>query len=231
MTRILALSLFALFALSAEARDLGERSVVFEPGTHSTQLQGSITGYETILYEVAAEAGQTLAIKLATSNLASYFNVYEPGTGPGEQALANAQITGPMVPEINQFEAQLKVSGTYGVSVYLMRSAARRNETSNFVLEISVIGDLPDVVQSDFADGLQGGPDFWKVTTVGGRLNLRLKPSAGAEIIGKLRPEAVLRNLGCRIWEGRRWCNVETLSEPPVNGWAAGNYLREAPQP
>jgi hypothetical protein len=202
--------------------------VRFAPGTYGTVIQDTITGYESVLYKVGAEAGQQLKVRLEPSNLASYFNVYAPGSGPGEEALAVSQLVGPMVPALNIFDGMLPVSGEYTISVYMMRSAARRNEVSNYSIAISVEGDTGDMVQSDFADGLQGGPDFFEVaTSAGGMLNLRQSPSAGAGLVARLNNGQNVRNLGCRMAEGRRWCRVATLADPGFEGWAAGDFLIE----
>jgi hypothetical protein len=37
-----------------------------------------------------------------------------------------------------------------------------------------------------------------------------------------------VRNLGCRMAEGRRWCRVATQADPGFEGWAAGEFLAEA---
>lgn len=208
--------------------DMRTEQVRFAPGTSGTTIADSITGYESVLYSIGAEAGQQMKVRLEPSNLATYFNIYAPGAGPGDQALANSQLTGPMVPDLNIFDGALPVSGDYSVSVYMMRSAARRNEVSDYMLAISIEGETGETVKADFADGLQGGPDFLRVATAGGGgLNLRADPSAGAPVVVLLGDGQNLRNLGCRMAEGRRWCRVATLADPGDVGWAAGDFLIE----
>jgi hypothetical protein len=180
---------------------------------------------------MGAESGQTLNVRLTSANTAVYFNVYEPGFGPGDQALLGSDQLGsnPMVLDLNSVSAPLSTSGTYTVSVYLFRAAARRGETADYTLDISVTGKTGAVVQDDFADGLAGGPDFWSVATSGnGVLNLRAQPSAGAPVVARLTRDEVVRNLGCRMNEARRWCNVATLGDPGTEGWAAGDFLIES---
>lgn len=58
-------------------------------------------------------------------------------------------------------------------------------------------------------------------------LNMRSAPSTGASIVTRLADGQNLRNLGCRMAEGRRWCQVATLADPGFEGWAAGEYLIE----
>jgi hypothetical protein len=215
--------------LAATAQDdMRTEQVRFAAGTSGTTINDSITGYESVLYTVGAEAGQQMKVRLEPSNTATYFNVYAPGNGPGDEALVNSQFIGPMVPELNIFDAELPVSGEYAVSVYMMRNAARRDETSNYMIAISIEGDTGATVQADYADGLQGGPDFYRVATSGGgSLNLRGNPSSGADVVTRLNNGQNLRNLGCRMTEGRRWCRVATLADPGYKGWAAGDFLIE----
>lgn len=207
--------------------DMRFEKVTFASGTSGTTLVDTITGRDSVVYQLGAEAGQVMDITLSSTNSATYFNVYSPGNGPGDEALAVSELTGPLVPEMNRFSGPLPVSGEYTISVYLYRNAARDGETSNYTLDISITGETGDIVQGDFADGLQGGPDFWAVQTGGGPLNLRASATTGADIVARLANGTPLRNLGCRMAEGRRWCRVATLSDPGFEGWAAGEFLVE----
>lgn len=208
--------------------DTRTKTVRFDAGTSGTTITDSITGYESVLYTLGAEAGQRMQVSLEPTNLATYFNVYAPGKGPGDEAIANAGTMGEMVPDLNRFDGVLPASGTYTISVYMMRSAARREEVSDYELSISIEGATGDTVQNDYADGLQGGPDFYRVATSGGGvLNLREAPSGGAAVVATLNNGQNVRNLGCRMEEARRWCRVATLADPGFEGWAAGDYLVE----
>lgn len=222
---------FSCTWLSATAMaqdDMRTQQVRFPAGQSGTTIQDSITGYESVLYRVGAEGGQRMSVRLSPSNTQTYFNVYAPGSGPGDQALAVSGTTGPMVPDLNQFDGVLNTSGEYTISVYLMRAAARRDERSDYTLEIAITGATGEVVQGDYADGLQGGPDFWQVATPGGgTLNLRAEPSSGAGVVTRLDNGTNLRNLGCRMAEGGRWCRVATLADPGDEGWVVGDYLIE----
>lgn len=80
-----------------------------------------------------------------------------------------------------------------------------------------------------FADGLNGGPDYWQVAGVraDGVLILRAGPSPRAKKAAEAANGTVLRNLGCRMAHGQRWCHVEQTETPFVRGWAQAYYLRE----
>lgn len=201
--------------------------VHFAPGASGAALKGTIVGRESISYTLGAEAGQHMTVRLSSEHTAIYFNVYEPGRAPGDQALAVSEMT----PEINLYSGLLPSSGEYTINIYLYRSAARRGETANYTLDISITGDTGSVVQGDYADGLQGGPDFFMVQTSGGGLNVRSEASAGAQVLAMLANGTPVRNLGCRMAEGRRWCHVATLSDPGIEGWAAGVFLVEGSDP
>ncbi|SIO44148.1 SH3 domain-containing protein [Rhodovulum sp. ES.010] len=113
--------------------------------------------------------------------------------------------------------------------VIINRNAARRGESTTYTLDIRIDGAAAGSGQ-DFADGLSGGPDYWEVTGVSGSLNIRAAPSTSAAVRMGLLRGTVVRNLGCRMNEGRRWCEVAQVGGG-VTGWAAGEYLREAAAP
>ena len=220
---LLAAAVLALWLTPALAADRTV-DVRFPPGGTGTTISDTVSGRDTVLFEVGAEAGQVMDVRLSSNNGATYFNVYAPGRGPGDEALAAGEMTDP----INAWTGALPASGDYTIAVFLYRNAARRGERADFDLDIAVQGELGDMPRADYADGLSGGPDFLQVSVSrGGSLNLRTGPSAGAAIAGRLAQGQNVRNLGCRMSEGSRWCRVATLADPGVEGWAAGSYLIE----
>ncbi|MDB6179690.1 SH3 domain-containing protein [Paracoccus sp. Z330] len=221
---VIVAAVISLSTTSAFAQGMRSVDVRFAPGSAGTSISDSIVGYESVLYRVGAEAGQTMRVVLAPSNTATYFNVYAPGREPGDEALGNGQFTDPF----NDWMGQLPASGEYTVSVYMIRSAARRDERSDYTVDISVDGATGGRMEADFADGLQGGPDYWAVAvSSSGSLNMRAAPSAGAAIVTQLSSGQDVRNFGCRMAEGRRWCRIATLADPGFEGWAAGDFLIE----
>lgn len=102
----------------------------FAPGTSSATVEETITGYETVDYLLNVRAGQPMNISMATQHTATYFNVLEPGET--DVAIHVGSIAG------NQFEGIANKSGDYRIRVYMMRSAARRNERADYRLEAIV---------------------------------------------------------------------------------------------
>jgi hypothetical protein len=206
------------------AQERSER-ISFASGRSSKTVQDSIAGYETVNYRVNVRAGQRLAASLKTDNPSNYFNIWAPGAS---EAIYNSSVSGELADVI------VRSSGDYRIQVYLMRNAARRNESADYRLKVEVTGGDPTNggdagLQPDYADGLSGGPDFWEVANVppGDRLNVRSSPTAQASIIVRLSNGTVLRNLGCRMNGQTRWCKVERR-DGSNSGWAAGRFLIES---
>lgn len=100
-------------------------TVRFAAGTSGTTIADRIKGSESVLYTVGVEAGPRMQLRLEPSNLATYFNVYAQGNGPGDEALANAGTGGDIVPDLNRFDGVQHASGEYTISVYMMRGARK----------------------------------------------------------------------------------------------------------
>lgn len=75
-----------------------------------------------------------------------------------------------------------------------------------------------------------GGPRNWEVGQLTGGLNLREQPSLRARIISRYAPGAILDNLGCRLEEGRTWCDVQQIGGGP-RGYVAAEFLKPAVGP
>ena len=99
--------------------------------TSSQTLKGSIKGDQDHSYVVQAGAGQTLTVDFEPTNASTYFNITAPGA---DSAMFIGSTSG------NRFSGPLSVSGPHVVQVYLMRSAARRNETTNYTITIEATG-------------------------------------------------------------------------------------------
>jgi hypothetical protein len=137
-------------AASADPDRRSERVHVAR-GMASTVIKGQIRGYRYVDYQVRAGAGQALSIEMQTSNAASYFNILPPDSA--DVAMFNGSLAG------NRFSGVLPADGDYSIRVYLMRSAARRNESARFALTIDVSGQaLPATPAAD--DALIPGTPF-----------------------------------------------------------------------
>ncbi|MFO1210082.1 MAG: SH3 domain-containing protein [Amaricoccus sp.] len=240
-----ALLLAGAVLVAAGADTVRQERIEFAAGATSATVEGGLAGFESVQYAVAAAAGQVMTVGLEADNASTYVNVYRPGDVPGQ---STALHIGPR--QGNDWTARLRASGDYTVQVFLIRAAARRNETAQYKLTVAVAGEpvegaapaqktvahgAAEAVQQpapDFADGLAGGPDFWEVAGVeaGDQLNLRAEPSTQAPVLARFDNGAVLRNAGCRMQGTQRWCLVEA-TEPSAKGWVSGRYLKEASAP
>ena len=124
------LACIAGFAVASQAADIA-KAVHFDQGKTSATLKGSIRGEDGVVYQLGASEGQAMSVLFKPSNASCYFNVLPPA---GDTAIFIGSTSG------NEFTANLDRSGTYRVQVYLMRNAARRNETCNYSITFEIRG-------------------------------------------------------------------------------------------
>jgi hypothetical protein len=130
--RLAAGVLAAGFAWAVAAAPIETRPIQFAKGASSATVKGTIKGDQTVDYKLRARAGQTMSVKLATRHGANYFNVLPPGSN--DVALFVGSSDG------NEWSGVLPADGEYKIRVYLMRSAARRNESAAYTLTVGVTG-------------------------------------------------------------------------------------------
>ncbi len=122
-----------LFTVSTQAKDVVHtKQVQFDKGSNGGTQTGKIQGYETYNYKLGAKSGQYMRVSLETKNASTYFNIFEPGKGPGGQAMFIGSSEG------NAYTGNLPKDGTYTIQVYMMRNAARRNEVANYQLHVGI---------------------------------------------------------------------------------------------
>lgn len=139
-----------------------------KPGAAAT-VKNRIRGDQTVDYQLRAAAGQLLTVTLKAGNRSAYFNVLPPGS---DEAIFIGSTSG------SHCQTGLPVDGIYTIRVYLMRSAARRNETASYTLTVK--SSEPDPV---FDRGLELQGVRFQVTSrsSGSLTTVRIVPS-GLEI-------------------------------------------------
>ncbi len=137
-------------AAPTAARDIRQEEVRFNRGEYSTTIKDQIKGYQAVDYRLLAKAGQSLDVTFKPGNLSAYFNILPPGSN--DVAMFVGSTSG------YHFERVLPGDGVYTIRVYLMRSAARRNESSDFTLTISVRGKALTPLPSSVDATLPGTP-------------------------------------------------------------------------
>ncbi|GAA5068149.1 SH3 domain-containing protein [Roseibacterium beibuensis] len=219
MNRVLCAVLALLVtAAVASAQPMLNRHDVDFAGWTGTAIDGEIVGRDFDRYELQGVAGNTLTIRLNTPHTGTYFNVYTPGNGPGDEALANSSLIGGPVLDLNEFSGTLPETGVYEVVVYMVRAAARRDEVAPYSIEF-------DMLQPTDADDPDAALRYFQVRTRarGGHLNVHTGPSTDAPRVGRYDNGAVLRDIGgCAQNGGREWCEVMAY-----DGGLAGYVARE----
>jgi len=130
---LMAVLLFTLPYLSFSQEQIEVKKVAFEKGKSSTIITGEIKRDQIIDYVLNAKKDQVLDIKFTSSNNANYFNLM----APGEEYVAfyNSSVGE------NSYHGKLEKSGDQRIRVYLMRSAARRDESSTFTIKVSITSE------------------------------------------------------------------------------------------
>jgi len=165
MTRSITLAMLLALAAPAPltalaAADAGathRQTLQFAKGQSSAQVRGSIKGEGDAEYTISARAGQTLAVALKTSNASAYFNIKPPGSKDAAMFIGSSSGA--------QAKLLLPADGTYVVQVYLMRNAARRNESAAYTLDVAVTGQ-PLAPLPSAQDALVPGTRFHASATV-----------------------------------------------------------------
>ena len=215
ISRTVALTLLLAVATTAFAQEALHETLDLDELTNLYLVKDTMSGNEIKDYQVFGERSQILSVDLMTSTPSNYFNILPVGTN---QALFIGSTQGTVA------DLRLPASGAYVIRVYLMQPSARRGETAEFSLGISL-------GPPEFADGLSGGPDYWRVSSGSvSTLNLRAGPSTRYKQLSLLRNGEVLKNRGCRLTGSERWCTIRA-THSGVTGWVAGRYLVESAAP
>lgn len=128
MKRTLLLFVISILLNNTNAQTTKKINILKEK--NSTSIAGVIKGSQFIDYQIQFEKGQTIEVLLTGSNQSNYFNILPPGSK--DVAIYNSSING------NKYNGLSDRSGLYTIRVYLMRNAARRNESSKFTLKIKL---------------------------------------------------------------------------------------------
>lgn len=132
------LSFFCAFLLCAMAQN---HELHFKTPHESKMISSSVQGYETRTYLFKAKAKQKISIEFHSKHGASYFN-FLPSSAI--TALYRSDISG------QSMQMYIPQSGYYTLQVYLMRSAARRNEKAHFTLNITLEDDVNAPMQTRY---------------------------------------------------------------------------------
>jgi len=123
-------AILALATVTAAAEKT--ETVHFDKGKPGKTIEGSIKGDDSINYMLGVGDGQVMQVLFTPQNTSCYFNVFEPGKA--DSAIFIGSSTG------NEFSLNPTKKGNYRVQVYLMRNAARRDETCKYSISFEVSG-------------------------------------------------------------------------------------------
>jgi len=123
----------APYVPARQVADIPIERVAFDDAGKTTVIEDSITGYASVDYVVRVDSGEAMSVVMDTSNTAAYFNIIAPGETDVAFHIGSS--------DGNRYSGTANSSGDYRIRVYMMRSAARREETAFYTLEIAVGAD------------------------------------------------------------------------------------------
>ncbi|MCA0928830.1 SH3 domain-containing protein [Ruegeria profundi] len=215
-------TLFAVFlatAVKAQSRTVG---LQFTRGSSGADILGRFVGSEEVHYRLGASAGKQMRVDLATSNSSFYFDIFAPDDVPDQStAMFIGSVSG------TSYLGILSENGTYTIQVFLNRNAARRNETAEYRLSVIIGGAVAPA--QDIAVSLNGGLDWWVVTGVSNRLNVRSGPSTANSVVTTVPECFVISKMSCTQTSAPR-CRGED-SQGRFVGWVAGRFMAELAGP
>jgi len=130
----LLVSMIFLSSLVSAETGIRQETIQFKQGIRHTVVKGRIKGRETVDYLVRVRAGQTMTVVFKSRNSSACFNVLPPGS---DEAVFVGSTSG------NRFDSVLPTEGLYTIRVYLMRNAARRNESAGYTLTAWLVDAAP----------------------------------------------------------------------------------------
>ncbi len=196
------------------------RSTVDFAGWTGSSIDGEVSGQDVIEYQISALSTDTLNVQLHSVSNLIVFDVYGPGSGPGDTPIANSRTISPDVPARNVFRSTLAQTGTYTLAVHIGGDAARLDGSAMFALEI-------DLLPAASAGDPNAQPLTFQVRTrnPGGHLNIHTSPDVNAPRIGRLNNGTILQNVdGCSVHSGREWCEVMVMGGS-TSGYVAREFL------
>jgi len=139
------LVLASLLATAVAAADhLRRERVELPDGSGTAQVEGTVKGYESVEYQVAAGAGQQMTIALTSDNTSTYYNLYAPGDIPGESTAVHIAARDGL-----DYQGALEATGDYTIQLFLIRAAARRAEESDYMLSVALAGEAAPRPEAD----------------------------------------------------------------------------------
>jgi hypothetical protein len=126
---LIALALVAAMPAAFPQETESRIRVTFDAGNSFRSFENALDGFDEVSYVIALREGQTLQVALASNNISNCFDIYAPGA-------AKPVFVGGDSGSTHRLWA--KSAGDYVVKVYLLRLAARDNQSAQYTLEFTL---------------------------------------------------------------------------------------------
>ncbi len=107
----------------------GAARVVFDDARAARSFTHVVDGFNEVSYVVALREGQSLQVSLASNNISNCFDIYAPGA---TKPFYSSGDSG------NTHQLLATTAGDYVVRVFLLRLAARDNQSAQYTLELNL---------------------------------------------------------------------------------------------
>ncbi|WP_372622543.1 hypothetical protein [Falsiroseomonas sp.] len=121
-----------LAALAIAAPALAQTPIRFARGASSAVVEGSVLRGERATYSIAARAGQTMTLRIASPEENAVFQLYAPGARMAPEGVAGKPLPGAAEGEdARSWQGRLPANGTYLIVIGPTRgNAAYRLEVA-----------------------------------------------------------------------------------------------------
>jgi hypothetical protein len=103
--------------------------VTFDADHRVRRFEDAIDGFNDVSYVISMRTGQSLQVSLASNNISNCFDIYAPGATKPVFVGGDAGSTHLLL---------ARTSGDYVVKVFLLRLAARDNQSAQYTFELTL---------------------------------------------------------------------------------------------
>jgi hypothetical protein len=126
--RLALLALMLGISSAVVSADDPTQRIVFAPGQKTITMKGGVTGYRSLRYLLAAQAGQVLSITFTSTRKTLYYDVVEGGHRLRDGSDGSFE----------DWSATVPTDGDCVIDVYFKGSDAKKNAEATFALTISL---------------------------------------------------------------------------------------------
>jgi hypothetical protein len=119
------------FSSAVVSADDPTQRIVFAPGAKTITMKGTVTGYRSLRYLLAARAGQVISITFTSTKKSLYYSVMQ-----GSHALRESSDG-----DFDDWSTTVPADGDCTIDVFLKSGDAKKNVEATFALTVSLTAE------------------------------------------------------------------------------------------